>query len=103
VVRRWHSCPEKLGCPIPGGAPGQAGWGPGQPQLVVAALPMARGWGGVGCEVLSNPNHSVILTLLRIQLSQIITFWRPKLIICLATTDWIKLVHLPVGNMVSTS
>ena len=21
VVRRWHSCPEKLWCPIPGGSP----------------------------------------------------------------------------------
>jgi len=34
VVRRWHSCPEKLGCPIPGDAQGQVGWGPGQPELV---------------------------------------------------------------------
>ena len=34
MVRPWHSCPQKLWCPIPGGAPGQAGCGPGQPQLV---------------------------------------------------------------------
>jgi len=27
-------CPEKLWCPIPGGAQGQVGWGPGQPQPV---------------------------------------------------------------------
>jgi len=32
AVRPWH-CPQKLWCPIPGGAPGQAGWGPGQPEL----------------------------------------------------------------------
>ena len=35
-------CPEKLWCPIPGGAQGQVGWGPGQPELVGAALPTAR-------------------------------------------------------------
>ena len=34
TVRCWHSCPEKLWCPIPGGAQGQVGWGPGQPELV---------------------------------------------------------------------
>jgi len=46
-VRHWHSCPEKLWCPIPGGTQGQVGWGPGQPELVGAALPTARveaGW-----------------------------------------------------------
>jgi len=40
--RPWHSCPEKLWCPIPAGAQGQVGWGPGG-----AALPMAGirdGW-----------------------------------------------------------
>jgi len=41
TVRCWHSCPEKLWCPIPGGAQGQVGWGPGQPELVGAALPTA--------------------------------------------------------------
>jgi len=47
VVRHWHSCPEKLWCPISGGAQGQVGWGPGQPELLVgAALPMAQGWPG---------------------------------------------------------
>ena len=30
LARRWHGCPEKLWCPIPGGARGQVGWGPGQ-------------------------------------------------------------------------
>jgi len=29
AVRRWHSCPEKLWCPIPGGAQGQVGWAMG--------------------------------------------------------------------------
>jgi len=41
AVRRGHSCPEKLWCPIPGGAQGQVGWGPGQLSCWVAALPMA--------------------------------------------------------------
>jgi len=48
VVRHWHSCPEKLWCPIPGGAQGQVGWGPGWPELVGAALTIATivgvGW-----------------------------------------------------------
>jgi len=35
AVRRWHSCPEKLWCPIPGGIQGWFGWGPEQPGLVV--------------------------------------------------------------------
>jgi len=46
AVRHQHSCPEKLWCPIPGGTQGQFGWGPGQPELGVAALLMAEGWGG---------------------------------------------------------
>jgi len=41
AARQWHSCPEKLWCPIPEGAQSQVGWGPGQPELVVAALPMS--------------------------------------------------------------
>ena len=48
VVRCWHSCPVKLWCPIPGGAQGQVGWGPGHlswwgAALPTAALPMAGG------------------------------------------------------------
>ena len=56
----WHSCPEKLWCPVPGDAQGQVGWGPGQ-----------LSWGGSsayswGCswevfEFPSNLNYSVIL------------------------------------------
>ena len=44
-VRHWHCCPESCGCPIPGGAQGQAGWGPWQPEPV---LDLAVG----------NPAHS---------------------------------------------
>ena len=29
---------------IPGGAQGQVGWGPGQPEMEGAVLPMAGGW-----------------------------------------------------------
>jgi len=43
AVRRWHSCPEKLWCPIPGGTQGQVGWGPGQPELVGGSPAHGRG------------------------------------------------------------
>jgi len=47
AVRPWQCCPESCGCPIPGGAQGQAGWGSGQPELVGVSQPMAgvgTGW-----------------------------------------------------------
>jgi len=43
AVRHWHSCPGKLWCPIPGGAQGQVGWGPGQPELVGGSPTHGRG------------------------------------------------------------
>jgi len=46
LVRFWHCCPEKRGCPIPGGAQGN-GWGPGQPELVggnQTAAGLGTGW-----------------------------------------------------------
>jgi len=43
-VRHWHSCPEKLWCPVPGGAQGQVGWDPGQLSWCGAALP----WQSIG-------------------------------------------------------
>ena len=45
AVRPWHSCPEKLWCPIPGDAQGQAGWGPGQPELVGGSPAHSTGLG----------------------------------------------------------
>jgi len=56
---RPTGCPEKLWMPIPGHAQGQAEQGSGQPELVVASLPMAVGLDGY--KVSSNPRHSVIL------------------------------------------
>jgi len=44
-VRCWHSCPEKLWYPIPGGAQGQVGWGPEQPELVGGSPAHSRGSG----------------------------------------------------------
>ena len=61
AVRRWHSCPEKLWCPIPVGAQGQVGWGPGQPELVGGSPAHGRSCGWVGFELPSSPNRSVIL------------------------------------------
>jgi len=34
ALRPWHSCPEKLWCPIPGDIQSQVGWGSGQPEPV---------------------------------------------------------------------
>lgn len=49
------------GCPVPAGARGQVGWGPGQIYLVGGNQPMAEGWNSVGFKVLSNPSYSVAL------------------------------------------
>ena len=61
AVRPWHCCPQKLWCPNPGGAPGQAGWGTGQPELGGQPCP----WLGTGAEwalrTLSRPWHSMML------------------------------------------
>jgi len=57
VPKHWHSCPEKLWCPIPGGAQGQVGWALSSLSWWEAALPVAQDWGWVP----SDPSHSVIL------------------------------------------
>ena len=51
---------RSCGCPIPGSAQGQLGWGLEQPGLVEGVLPMAGGLETI-LKVPSNPNHSVIL------------------------------------------
>jgi len=61
MVRPWNSCPEKCGCPIPAGAQGQAGWGPGKTDLVGSTQPRQGGWSLMSLEVPSNPSHSIIL------------------------------------------
>ena len=61
AVRRWHICPEKLWCPIPGSTEDQVGWGPEQPCLVRAALPTAGGWNWMIFNIPSNLSHSVLL------------------------------------------
>jgi len=58
VVRRWHSCPEKLWCPIPGGAQGQVGWGPGQPEVVGGSPAHTRDWGGWTCRFI--PTQTIL-------------------------------------------
>ena len=50
-------------CPIPGGAQGQVGWGPGQPDLVGGSPAHGRGWHWVGFKVPSNPNRFELETL----------------------------------------
>ena len=49
LVKEWST--DTSGCPIPGGAQGQVGWGPGQPELVGGNKPTA----GVGAGGLSGP------------------------------------------------
>ena len=44
AVRPWHSCPEKLWVPHAWSVQGQVAWGPGQSELLGAALPMVGGW-----------------------------------------------------------
>jgi len=40
----------------------QVGWGPGQPELVLGSPAHSMGWGGMGFEVPSSPNHSMNYT-----------------------------------------
>ena len=61
AMRCWHSCPEKLWCPTPGVTQDQVGWGPGQLELIADSPAHGKGWGWVGFEDFSNPNHSVLL------------------------------------------
>jgi len=47
AVMPWHSCPEKLWCPNPGGAQGHAGWALGSLSWWVATSPLQEfgtGW-----------------------------------------------------------
>ena len=56
---------------LPPCTPGQVGWGPGQPGLVLmwrlAALHAARGRSSVILEVPSDPNHSMVLCTQRLR------------------------------------
>ena len=62
-VRRWHCCPE-LWVPHPGGAWGQAGWGPGQPELggEVGVSPPQRGLDLDGSLLTKTFSDSMILS-----------------------------------------
>ena len=68
VVRCWQRLPrEVVDTPsIPEGVQGQAGWGPGQPGLVLnvevgGPACGGGGWSFIILEVPSSPGHSVIL------------------------------------------
>jgi len=50
-------------CPIPGGAEGQVGWCPGQPDLMGGNQPMAGRWKWVVFKVLSKSSYSMTLTI----------------------------------------
>ena len=59
-MRPWHSCPEKLWCPIPGALKARLDGALGSLIWWMAALPMAGGWHWVGFKVPFNPNNPVI-------------------------------------------
>jgi len=61
AVRPWHCCPERCGCPIPGGVQSH-GWALGSLNWGRATSPWQRIEGlNWGSEVPFNPKHSVIL------------------------------------------
>ena len=81
VIRKGKRSPLDVSLPIPPGhcraasnfllpvkpnaGQGQAGWGPGQLDLllypVVGSPPHSRAWNGMIFEVPSNPSHSMVL------------------------------------------
>jgi len=58
AVRRWHSCPQSCGRPIPAGADGQVGDALGTLSCWAVSLPAAGGWIWVGFKVPFNPSRS---------------------------------------------
>ena len=56
-------CPESCGCPIPGGAQGQAGWALGSLIWWVATSPWHGDWKWIIFKVPSNPSHPMTLWL----------------------------------------
>ena len=66
AVRPWHCCPGSCGCPIPGGAQGQVGWGPEQPELLGATSPWQGAWNWMGFKIPSKPNPYTILWNLKV-------------------------------------
>ena len=51
---------RSFGCPTPGTVQGQAGWGPGQHQLVEDIQLMERDWNWTIFNMSFNPKHSMI-------------------------------------------
>ena len=63
----FFTCQQPTGVlPIPGGAPGQVGWGPGQPYVVGVNQPTAGGWSWVFCNAPSNLSHSMIFQKIQV-------------------------------------
>ena len=52
--------PRELWCPISGGAQGQVGWGPGQPQLAGGSPAHGMGWDSMIFKIPSNLKPSMI-------------------------------------------
>lgn len=68
VRQRWGTgtggdTQKSCGCLIHGGAQGQDGRGPEQPDLVGGVPAHGSGWNWIGFKVLSDANHSTILQI----------------------------------------
>ena len=62
MVRHWNKLPrEAVDAPSVEAFKARLDGALGQPHLLVAALPIAKGWNWVGFKVPFNPSYSVIL------------------------------------------
>jgi len=70
---------RSCGCPIPGGAQGQVGWGPGQPELVRGSPAHGKGFGTRWC-----------LRFLPTQAILILLYDLPQVIILFSRESWLS-------------
>jgi len=58
---------RSCGCPLPGSVQSHTGWGFEQPGLVDRVPACGRGWNQMIFKVPSNPNHSVMILVSRLE------------------------------------
>ena len=69
---------RSCGCPIPGSVPGQVGWGLEHPGLV-ESVPAAGDGSWMLFQILSNPNHSVVLCSVK---------WKTRVYLLFKVLQW---------------